>query len=322
MKILSILSCLIVFSLQRPSAIPVTPFTVAVLQSNGALIPFASYDGTKWFNAWPGPDEQSDAKIEGPGRIPSAWTGGVRLPESWRLWLSNDTSYYIKALGTAYVKNNCADHWSLTVDFPKQATGCGNCCPVPTIGIALSSDRVVMPMTETDVTAAVRTPLLAAFNQLENLEISRVSAQYGAPGGRLPYTGQPTDVAARNSSPLTIKAWRGSALNYGFESLYYIEAKREYAKPANFNDSGCPGVSAFRGWILEDTSGKTSVIDKNLVIEDCDMKTFASNIPMGLIAINGVTHAIVQTGGWEYQAYRILRIEANSVREIVTTSIH
>jgi hypothetical protein len=179
-----------------------------------------------------------------------------------------------------------------------------------------------MPMTETDVTAAVRTPLLAAFNQLENLEISRVSAQYGAPGGRLPYTGQPTDVAARNSSPLTIKAWRGSALNYGFESLYYIEAKREYAKPANFNDSGCPGVSAFRGWILEDTSGKTSVIDKNLVIEDCDMKTFASNIPMGLIAINGVTHAIVQTGGWEYQAYHILRIEANSVREIVTTSIH
>jgi hypothetical protein len=95
MKILSILSCLIVFSLQRPSAIPVTPFTVAVLQSNGALIPFASYDGTKWFNAWPGPDEQSDAKIEGPGQIPSTWTGGVRLPESWRLWLSINTSYYI-----------------------------------------------------------------------------------------------------------------------------------------------------------------------------------------------------------------------------------
>jgi hypothetical protein len=64
------------------------------------------------------------------------------------------------------------------------------------------------------------------------------------------------------------------------------------------------------------------VINKNLVVEDCDMKTFVSNIPMGLIDINGVTHAIVQTGGWESQAYRILRIEANSVREIVTTTIH
>src|SRR3954470_9592135 len=139
MKILSILSCLLVFSLQRPSAIPVTPFTVAVLQANGALIPFATYDGTKWLNTWPGPDEQSNAKIEGLGKIPPAWTGGVRLPESWRLWLPNDTSYYLKALGTAYVKNDCGDHWSLTVDFPKQATGCSNCCPVPTIGIALSS---------------------------------------------------------------------------------------------------------------------------------------------------------------------------------------
>ena len=322
MKILSILTCLIVFSLQRPTAIPATPFTVAVLQSNGALIPFATYDGTKWLNTWPGPDEQSDAKVEGLGKIPAAWTGGVRLPESWRLWLPNDTSYYLKALGTAYVKNDCSDHWSLTVDFPKQATGCNNCCPVPTIGIALSSDRQMMPMTETGVTAAVRTAIQTAFNQLETIEISRVSAQYGAPGGRLPYTGQPTDAASRNSSPLAVKAWSGSALNSGFDTIYYIEAKREYSKPANFNDSGCPGVSAFRGWVLADTSGKTSVINKNLVIEDCDTKSFLSNIPMGLIDINGVNHAIVQTGGWESQAYRILRIEANSVREIVTTSIH
>jgi hypothetical protein len=322
MKILSILSCLAVLAFQKSPALSNTPFTVAVLQASGALIPFATYNGTKWMNSWPESGGRNIASVEALAKVPPAWTSGVPLPENWRLWLSTDTSYHLKMLGPAYVKSECGDHWSLTVDFPKQATGCSNCCPVPTIGIALSTDRPLMPMTETEVTGAVRTTLQSAFNQLETREISKIAAQYGAPGGRLSHTGHSTDAAVRNSKPIVVQnAWRGDALISGFESLYYIEATREYTKPADFNDSGCPGISAFRGWIQTNLAGKTSVISQRLVTEDCDMKTAGFTTPMGLIEINGVNHAIVQMNGWESQEFGILKIETNAVNPLVITNM-
>jgi hypothetical protein len=272
-------------------------FTVAVLQANGSLIPFASYDGTKWLNSWPEPGEEGGAmigaSIASPGEIPLAWTAGMRLPETWRLWLSTETSHDLQILRTTFVKTQCSENWTMIADFPKQATGCANCCPIPAIGIALSSNREVRPMRPREMSDVPMAALESAFNRLET---------------------------PRRNAPIMIeKAW---AANLGFDlgDLYYIEAKRSYAKPAGSNDSGCPDISAFRGWLWVKPSGSVSA-GSRVVTTDCDMKEAGFTTPMGLIEMNGAAHVIVQSNGWESQDYGVVKVEPNAVTPQVMTPV-
>jgi hypothetical protein len=107
------------------------------------------------------------ASIASPGEIPLAWTAGMRLPETWRLWLSTETSHDLRILRTTFVKTQCYENWTMIADFPKQATGCANCCPIPAIGIALSSNREVRRMRPREMSDVPMAALESAFNRLE-----------------------------------------------------------------------------------------------------------------------------------------------------------
>src|SRR5262245_35982337 len=113
MKTLSLFALLVLFGGQIFSGQSRDAFTVAVLQSHGSLIPFATYDGTKWLNSWPEPGDSGGAMVDAPigslNEIPSTWTAGLRLPELWRLWLPTNTSQELRILRAAYVKSACSE---------------------------------------------------------------------------------------------------------------------------------------------------------------------------------------------------------------------
>jgi hypothetical protein len=205
-----------------------------------------------------------------------------------------------------YADSLCSQNWVLMTDFPRQLTGCRNCCPVPTLGIALSTPRAIEPILREAIERAPLTEITSAFETSEAREVARLAADRRATG--LPGHELPGDVVARRTHPIRITGlWH--ARN---SSLHYVEAIRRYG------DTGCQAITAFRAWFWEpDPKTPAAFAGTHVEITDCDMKGAHFTTPLGRLEINGMPHVIVQVNSWEAQDHGVLRV----TRESVTTMI-
>ena len=93
-------------------------FTVAIVRSEGALVPFAAYDAGRWERAWPEPDEATD--INAVDSVPSAWRRrGARVPDVWRVWPSSGApGITVQVNGVEVVEAHCQRQIALKTDYP------------------------------------------------------------------------------------------------------------------------------------------------------------------------------------------------------------
>lgn len=122
------------------------PFLVAALQSNGAMLPFAAFNGKTWSAPWPEPFADADRSIRTLPDLPTTWTSGLPIAGEWRLWLPTDTAHRLNVTAATFFKGVCGSQWALTTDFPAVVDQCRNCCPTGTIGVATTGTRAVMRM--------------------------------------------------------------------------------------------------------------------------------------------------------------------------------
>lgn len=310
----SLIALILVFgalsSSQRPTA-QGEPFTIGIVQANGHLIPFARFDGKTWSNSWPGPGETRDVMIHSFGEIPLAWTGGAPLPRPWRLWLPTGTSHDLRVSDAAYADSLCSQNWVLMTDFPRQASGCRNCCPVPTIGIALSTDRAVRSFARAGMDAIPASLVESVFNETETREIARRVAESKSDGPHV--YGVPADERVRHATPIMFNAiWRSTV-----DELYYVEGTRRHAEL----NRPCPSVTAFSGWfwIRQPEERPASMARAQLV--DCDLKGAEFITPLGLVEAGGWLQAVVEVRGWESQEHAILRLTRGAVTQLLVTPL-
>jgi hypothetical protein len=295
---------------------PDSKFIVGVLQENGAIIPFARYDGTRWLNTWPAPAEESkNSSPPSLTRIPPEWLGG-EAPQTWRLWLPVGTTHTIRATGPRYIKGPCGENWGLNTDFPQVLNQRANTCPLRAIGIVVSTNQLVLPMPPVSQSGIPLEALESAASESEVREMrqeNEARARLLARG--IPLSGLPWDVTSLIRIPMKVEhAW--AAQKELGEGVIYIEANRRFE-----SNPGCPQFSTFRGWMSRDSSGKDRVLGVTVRLTDCDFKEVAFNTPMGLLELKGGTFAVVQVNGWESQSYAILKISTAEVTTVLDSPV-
>jgi hypothetical protein len=275
------------------------PFIVAIVQANGSLIPFAVHDG-QWRAPWPDPDTPPRAGILTMPDVPRDWTAGVLVPDEWRLWLTSGTAHTITVSRPAHVDSVCSRNWTLLTDVPPQTPTCRNCCPGPTLGVALSTTRRVTLPRPARGSELPMAALEAALNAGEDRAVADAVARGYAADGRLHRTAQPTDPAARRSEPILIEhAW--TVATPSGPPLQYVEAVRRYGDPAS-----CPAFSFFQAWIQ---SGPAPVVLHHTTsLNDCDMKGEHFDRPLAMITLPDGPYVIVERLGWESQEHAILHV--------------
>jgi len=75
----------VAFTAATPSGQP-QRFALAIVRLDGAIVPFAAFNGGRWERAWPEADEatESAGTIDG---TPSVWSKrGERVPRVWTVW--------------------------------------------------------------------------------------------------------------------------------------------------------------------------------------------------------------------------------------------
>ena len=309
-------------SSQTPT-VRLEPLTVGIVQANGHLIPFARFDGKAWSNSWPGPDEGRGMAVQSFGEIPLSWTGGTALPRDWQLWPSSTgTSHALRVSNAGYADSLCSRNWVLMTDFPRQVAGCRNCCPVPTLGIALSTDRAVRPFARIGMDAIPASVVESVFNEAEGREIARLVAEGKAEGSQV--YGVPVDEGVRQAKPVMFNSlWRSRV-----DELYYVEGTRRYPDVVALPPGGagrrsppCPSVTAFSGWFWTGGSEQRPGSVARSQIVDCDLKGAEFTTPLGVLEVNGSLHAVVEVRGWESQEHAILRLARGSVTPVVVTRL-
>ena len=148
-------------------------FTVAIVRSDGGLVPFAAYDAGRWERAWPEADEATDAKII--DSVPSVWRRRRgRVPDVWRVWpASGGTPIDAKVSGLELVEAHCSGQVALKTNLPKAKTE----HPLK-FGIAVDSSSVPVGAVEQvrrsdSVWAAAERAVLANFSRLETAQAAK-----------------------------------------------------------------------------------------------------------------------------------------------------
>ena len=122
----------------EPSAPPLErePLWIAVVQSDGALIPIARHDGGVWDLPWPAPFDQETAALDTTGEVsPPPWLGGeawtlpvppidtrdpgggrIAAPMKWSFYSQTERGAALTVARLLLVQAHCMMQWALGFD--------------------------------------------------------------------------------------------------------------------------------------------------------------------------------------------------------------
>lgn len=266
---------------------------VAALQSNGALIPFAAFDGATWSASWPAAGEESGRRVADLGAVPGTWTRGTSITQPWRLWLPTGTAHAIRPDRAVYFRGVCGEQWAIITDFAATSAQCPNCCPTGTIGIATTGTRAVTAMGRASQS-------ILRWQQVTDL--------------------MDTLRGGETAPPVIIdRSWTSGLLTNGI--LEYVEASRTYTESGK--TGACLRKEVFQIWFRSssrDNSGPRS-ISVTREAADCDHKGVQSIWPLGVITLDGVDFVLAERLGWGEHAYGVLRIGATGPTVVAMTPV-
>jgi hypothetical protein len=293
----TLLACIGAADAPRPA------FGVGILRRDGIVIPFASFDGKRWRNAWPAPQLDLTVPIN-LASIPSRWWGPTGPLDSWQAWIAG-TASSVRVVQPDWVGVHCARHIALRTDYrpavvaPPQSTQ-----PYPKDGLAVSPPQLVesienLPVAGPAVRDVTQT-LWDAFNRSERQTETR--------------WGHPVSRKSREGVEPTIEAI------YAFGDsprVYYVEAIRPYrqlGQPA----SECAAVSIGTGWFIRDADGIRPLL-MTVDILNCDRRGASYMLPLGAMRVGARLFWFAQFSGWDHERYVVIEITAKNAEALVST---
>lgn len=281
---------------QRPDA-----FSVGVMRRDGALVPFAAFDGKRWSYIWPPP--QLDLQIPiNLASVPKSWWGSPGPFAEWQLWPLSPTSgapRTVKVTQPDWVPTHCVRQIALRTDYrsdrpiPSLAEQ-----PYPKDGLVVAPPqtvaRVARVALDSKEAGSLDGVVTEAFNRGERETSSRFN--------------HPVKRETRERAPVTIEAIYALGEN---PRVYYVESARIY-KSDSGNERDC-AMAFGTGWFVRDAAGAARKLDMAVDILPCNRYGAAYMLPLGVIQIAGRTFWIVQYSGWDHERYVVAEIKKDRV---------
>lgn len=210
-------------------------FTLAVVRRDAIVIPFATYDGKRWKNAWPLPESRITAPISN-ADVPKRWWSGRDPISRWTFFPIRGESSEITTQGPTWFPNHCSQAVGLRTSY--QATERvppPNVQPYPKDGLALSGTAKITPIEILDVASSAAARELEKFlaDPVNDGETKQVH-QYmrTTPGWTHSYTDE-----ERKLNPVRLEALYRVPRGHGDRDVYYFEALKHYAVREPAKDS-------------------------------------------------------------------------------------
>jgi hypothetical protein len=272
-------------------------FGIGVLRRDGAVIPFAAYDGKRWSSPWPAPQVDLTVPIS-LSAVPKKWWGPTRPLGEWQA----TTAAGLRPLRVTqpdWVDVFCVRQIGLRTDYrPEQPPPPRIEQPYPKDGLAVSPPQtierveILSPMAvDAQRLAGV---LLESFNRAERT----VEGQSGHPIAR----------RAREGVEPTIEAL------YAFGTtprVYYVEATRRYRRLGQSADE-CEALAFGTGWFVRDEAGVRSLM-MAVDLLACDRSGASYMLPLGVMRPGNRLFWIAQFSGWDHERFVIVEVKPKGV---------
>jgi hypothetical protein len=287
-----------------PQATPVAGqsrwFFVAVLRSDGVVVPFATYWRGLWLAPWQ-PPPGYPPEINSVSNLPSPWF--TKYEKTTPIWHATGAgarqAVTLHASKLLEVDNHCSTNWGWQTDYAGAEREEGQ---HESVGIAINEPAVIVAPARLDPHSAELKPIISLilrrFESDERSWLARPDMAWRAKS--VPRAG----VRAKQS-PAVVKLYRIGAS--GGRTLYSFQAERRYAKPRGSHDPGCESLSAFAGILLQE-SHRIRLVERQFALSDCDAKEVTYSLPLGLIRDGGRDFLILQEQGYEDESYTILEL--------------
>ena len=272
-------------------------FAIAIVRLDGRLVPFASYDGTRWEKAWPEPDEAILGKptID---EVPSVWRRrGEPVPGIWHVWRTGRaTPIEARVTGAEVVEAHCQGQIALKTDLPEAKRK--RPVEMPMVegraGGAVDSSSVPVGAIEALRPSGVgwRAAARAVISSFSTLEAGLAQAQ----GARLP-------VETPASVPRITALYR--QVGAPRFPMYFV-ADKEY-RP-------CTARTIMTGWLLPADAGGWTLRNPRVWLTDCDLKEPRIALPLAALQASSRLFWVLQEHGYEDETYVIAEVGPSEVR--------
>lgn len=278
-----------------------TSVVLGQLRPDGIVVPFASCNSSKWSTVSTKYfDRHEDSRwfaFKADGRVDTLRGG------EWLETISDPDG------------DGGTFHGQMTDYDSRDSSGLGR----PTVGVVVSEYRSGVPFEivneGSDTWRRLMKHLAPEFDRLEAEQVARSGARDA--GADVLWWGHPLADEARSSFPAKAQITRVAVDDDAV--LFHATVSREYPPPPR--DEGCPGNTVFNAWLLE-RSARVSVIDSQLVIDNCDQKSVDVETPLIALFLEGRTFVVVDDVGYEWGAYQVLEWKNGGLRRVHEYAYH
>jgi hypothetical protein len=274
------------------------------------VVPFAVHDGREWVKAWPEPGEglQTDGMLE---NVRSYWRERrQRPPQEWRLAGAAPGTRPLRVLEAVAFDDHCLRQ----IGFLTTHRESGSRPDAHFRRMVVSGPASVFQPSNIARNAAARQKwaglVEAARNAFISSETSAVKDWAEGSGRRFPLTA--TALAAR---PIRFTAMY--VHEEGRARTLYFEGERNYGAPLHRPDARCHGRTRVNGWITAGPDTRPVTSGVSAAVDDCDEKTSARLLPLGITTINGRTYWLVSEHYYEGESRFVIEAGRDGVRRVL-----
>jgi hypothetical protein len=278
------------------------PFTLGVLRRDGAVIPFAAFDGS-WSAPWPAGLHETELPIS-IDDIPRKWWGKAGPAREWSRWSDGVQRGTVRLDRPQPLRIMCTTRIGLRSDYrSSEPVPPPFAQPYPKDGLVVSGPQAVdalqmLPLASPEW-AEMESTLQRPFDNAEERTLTQITGWSHAYGRK-----------ERTRVPIAIEALYRAPIDSGEWLAYYVEAVRKY--PPKPEDEGCGLITSVNGWILVKPGGKAS-FDLGAHVTYCDRKGVTYMLPLGLVRTQGRSYWVYQMSGYRREWYVVAKPSQHAV---------
>jgi hypothetical protein len=282
---------------------------LAVLRTDGVLLPFATFDGRNWNSRWPADLTGRDLPAN-LAAIPDDWWGDGPHT-SWRVWAGEQGAPKpVTPIAPVTIFVGTVRRLGLRTDVPPGVLPPTPFeLPFPKAGLAFSGDVGIEPILTVSRYSATAAALLRSIaKDVEQAEERTVGGLRRQAGWRHPF-----DKDARARIEPRMEAWYTTPVVDSPVNVSYIEAVKTY--PPQPEDQGCGLETFITGWVFrEEKSQATPKTELRATVMYCDRDKASYMLPFGRMTLANRTYWAFQLSGHDHEWYAVAELRPDRVR--------
>lgn len=294
---------------------PRSPYSLAIIRGDGVLVPFASWTGERWENAWPVPESRADVPIT-TADIPKRWWKPLPGPvEEWHVWQVDGKRTTALVKRPSWYLAHCQQGIGLATNLDvRQPIPPPVVQPYPKIGVASTRPAAFSPIGIMSPESPVWQAIPDALGDRMDREETRQAAGWTISGW------QPASKSERERVPLEVESLYRTPLGNG-RFVYFFEAVKRYTRLATPPESerraltrpsdagpGCSMVTFVNGWFVAgNTDAQVTIPAFDVRLTTCDFAHVDVMLPIAYSSTESGPVWLVQFSGWGRERFTLMR---------------